>query len=66
MSKLDLLNVQINMFIRLAGLIFIALGGVLAYFTLSTPLIIQVSSVFYLISILLASFGTLALISKLE
>lgn len=61
-----MLNVQINMFIRLAGLIFVVLGGVLAYFTLSTPLIIQVSSVFYLISILLVSFGALALISKLE
>ena len=66
MSRLDRFNVQINLFIRLAGIIFVGLGGVLAYFTSSTPLIVQVSTVFYLISVLLTSFGILALISKLE
>ncbi|MCL5318818.1 MAG: hypothetical protein M1503_11245 [Thaumarchaeota archaeon] len=57
-----------NIFVRLAGVVFIALGVLLAFFTITTtpPLISQVSSVFYLISVLLAASGVVAALAKLE
>ncbi len=57
---------RLNVFLRLAGAIFIVLGIVLALFTSSTQLITQVAAVFYLISALLTLSGTVAVISKLE
>ena len=66
MSGSDTLDTRANVFVKLAGLIFIVLGGVLAFFTSTTPLIVQVSTVFYMISAILAFAGTVAIISKLE
>ena len=60
------LSTRANVFVKLAGLIFIILGGILAFFTSTTPLIVQVSTVFYMISAILAFAGTVAIISKLE
>ena len=60
------LDIRANVFVKLAGLIFIILGGILAFFTSTTPLIVQVSTVFYMISAILAFAGTVAIISKLE
>ncbi len=57
-----------NIFVRAAGAVFIALGVLLAFFTVTTtpPLISQVSSVFYLISVLLAASGVVTVVAKLE
>ena len=60
------LSTRANVFVKLAGLIFIILGAVLAFFTSTTPLLVQVSTVFYMISAILAFAGTVAIISKLE
>ena len=60
------LSTRANVFVKLAGLIFIILGGILAFFTSTTPLLVQVSTVFYMISAILAFAGTIAIISKLE
>ena len=60
------LSTRANVFVKLAGLIFIILGGILAFFTSTTPLIVQVSTVFYIISAILAFAGIVAIISKLE
>ena len=60
------LSTRANVFVKLAGLIFIILGAVLAFFTSTTPLLVQVSTVFYMISAILAFAGTIAIISKLE
>ena len=60
------LSTRANVFVKLAGLIFIILGGILAFFTSTTPLIVQVSTVFYIISAILAFAGITAIISKLE
>jgi len=60
------LSIRANVFVKLAGLIFIVLGAVLAFFTSTTPLIVQVSTVFYVISAILAFSGIVAIISKLE
>jgi hypothetical protein len=60
------LSTRANVFVKLAGLIFIILGAILAFFTSTTPLIVQVSTVFYMISAILAFAGTVAIISKLE
>lgn len=60
------LSTRANVFVKLAGLIFIVLGAVLAFFTSTTPLIVQVSTVFYVISAILAFSGIVAIISKLE
>ena len=60
------LDIRANVFVKLAGLIFIILGAVLAFFTSTTPLLVQVSTVFYMISAILAFAGTVAIISKFE
>jgi hypothetical protein len=60
------LGTRLNVFVKLAGLIFIILGAVLAFFTSTTPLLVQVSTVFYMISAILAFAGTVAIISKFE
>ena len=60
------LSTRANVFVKLAGLIFIILGGILAFFTSITPLIVQLSTVFYIISAILAFAGITAIISKLE
>jgi hypothetical protein len=60
------LSTRANVFVKLAGLIFIILGAILAFFTSTTPLLVQVSTVFYMISAILAFAGTVAIISKLE
>ena len=60
------LSTRANVFVKLAGLIFIILGAILAFFTSTTPLLVQVSTVFYMISAILAFSGTVAIISKLE
>ena len=60
------IGTRANVFVKLAGLIFIILGGILAFFTSITPLLVQVSTVFYMISAILAFAGTVAIISKLE
>ena len=60
------LSTRANVFVKLAGLIFIILGAILAFFTSTTPLLVQVSTVFYMISAILAFAGTIAIISKLE
>ena len=61
-------DMRMNLFVRLAGVVFIALGVLLAFFTVTTtpPLISQVSSVFYLISVLLAASGVVAALAKLQ
>jgi hypothetical protein len=60
------LSTRANVFVKLAGLIFIILGAVLAFFTSTTTLLVQVSTVFYMISAILAFAGTVAIISKFE
>ncbi len=60
------LDTRANVFVKLAGLIFIVLGVILAFFTSSTPLIVQVSTVFYIISVILTFSGIVAIISKLK
>ena len=60
------LDIRANVFVKLAGLIFIILGGILAFFTSITPLIVQLSTVFYIISAILAFAGITAIISKFE
>lgn len=57
---------RIDMFIRLIGLIFLILGFSIAYFTATTPLIPQISPIYYFISILFIISGLVALISKLD
>ncbi|MGQ9468736.1 MAG: hypothetical protein ACUVTD_02770 [Nitrososphaerales archaeon] len=57
---------RVNVFIRLIGLLFLILGLSIAYFTANTPLIPQISPIYYFISILFIIFGFIALISKLD
>jgi hypothetical protein len=57
---------RLNIFVRLAGIFFIVLGVLLAFFTSTTPLIGQVAGVFYLLAALLTISGLAAVISKLE
>ncbi|MFQ6134968.1 MAG: hypothetical protein ACE5KU_04040 [Nitrososphaerales archaeon] len=66
MSSAEATEARLNIFLRLAGIVFIALGILLALFTSTTPLITQVAMVFYLISALLTLSGIIAVISKLE
>ncbi|MGB9659417.1 MAG: hypothetical protein ACPLY9_02675 [Nitrososphaerales archaeon] len=57
---------RIDVFIRIIGLIFLILGVSIAYFTATTPLIPQISPIYYFISILFIISGLIALISKLD
>ncbi|MCP8315702.1 MAG: hypothetical protein H3Z51_02410 [archaeon] len=57
---------RVDIFIRLIGLIFLILGLSIAYFTANTPLVPQISPIYYFISILFIISGFIALISKLD
>ncbi len=57
---------RIDVFIRLIGLIFLIIGISIAYFTATTPIIPQISPIYYFISILFIISGLVALISKLD
>lgn len=57
---------RIDVFIRIIGLIFLITGVSIAYFTATTPLIPQISPIYYFISILFIISGLVALISKLD
>ncbi|MEM3382537.1 MAG: hypothetical protein QXL52_04305 [Nitrososphaerales archaeon] len=57
---------RIDVFIRIIGFIFLILGLSIAYFTANTPLIPQISPIYYFISILFIVSGLVALISKLD
>ncbi|MCP8323087.1 MAG: hypothetical protein L6N96_02765, partial [Candidatus Methylarchaceae archaeon HK02M2] len=54
---------RINIFIRIIGLIFLLVGILLAYFTATTPIVPQISPVYYLVSLLCIISGLVALIS---
>lgn len=66
MSSEESTDARLNIFLRFAGVVFIAIGLLLALFVSTTPLITQVATVFYLISALLTLSGLIAVISKLE
>jgi len=57
---------RIDVFVRLIGFIFLILGAIMAYFTATTPLIPQISPIYYFISILFIISGLIALVSKLD
>ncbi|MCP8303924.1 MAG: hypothetical protein H3Z50_00390 [archaeon] len=57
---------RIDIFIRFIGLIFLILGILLAYFTATTPIVPQISPIYYLVSIICMISGLVALISRLE
>jgi len=52
--------------VRILGLIFLALGFTLAYFTSTTPIAQQALSTFYLIAALFIISGIITLIAKLK
>ena len=57
---------RINVLIRLLGIIFLIIGGALAYNTSTTPLVPALVPVFYIIASSFFLVGILALISKLN
>ncbi|MEM2211705.1 MAG: hypothetical protein QW372_06660 [Nitrososphaerales archaeon] len=65
-SSKKIIETRLDILIRILGLIFVIIGIVISYITATTPLLEQVSMVFYLISILFIISGGIALISKLR
>ena len=59
-------KIQINLLIRLIGVIFIVIGVALAYNTSITPLVPALVPVFYIMASSFFVVGILALISKLN
>lgn len=57
---------RIDIFIRIVGLIFLSMGIAFAYLTATTPLVAQITSVYYLISALSIVSGIVTLISKID
>lgn len=57
---------RLDMFVRLLGVIFLIFGIVLAALTASSPIVPQVSPVFYFISIIMVVSGLLAVVAKLK
>ena len=57
---------RLNILVRLLGVIFLIFGIVLAALTAGSPIIPQVSPVFYFISITMIVSGLLAVIAKLK
>ncbi len=66
MKKTETTEARIGVFVRLVGLIFLAVGLGLGYSAWTTPLTPTVLPVFYLASGLFFLSGVLALIVKLE
>ena len=66
MSRLRDTGERINIFIRILALTFLLIGVSTAYFTYVTPLIPQISPIFYFISILFIFSGALVLVAKLK
>ncbi|MGQ9718698.1 MAG: hypothetical protein ACUVWK_02470 [Nitrososphaerales archaeon] len=66
MKSLKGVEERTNIFIRLIGLAFLILGAFVIYHTANTPLIPQVSPIYYLISLLFIISGLTALISELD
>ncbi|MAH21511.1 MAG: hypothetical protein CMO12_01720 [Thaumarchaeota archaeon] len=58
-------KIQINLLIRLLGVIFIVIGVALAYNTSTTPLVPALVPVFYIIASSFIFVGILALISRI-
>ncbi|MEM4311610.1 MAG: hypothetical protein QXX95_04410 [Nitrososphaerales archaeon] len=59
-------ELRINVLIRLLSIVLFALALLLLYLTANTPLIPQLSTIFYLIGGLMVFFSLLTLISKFE
>jgi hypothetical protein len=57
---------RLNILVRLLGVIFLIFGMVLAALTASSPIIPQVSPLFYFISIIMVVSGLLAVVAKLK
>ncbi len=66
MSAPKTAEARLNVFIRLLGLVFLALGGAVAYYTATTNLTPQIPPIFYIISLLMVASGVLVLAAKLE
>ncbi|MCS7116219.1 MAG: hypothetical protein RMJ31_02975 [Nitrososphaerota archaeon] len=66
MSDSKVVETRMNILTRLLGFIFVMVGIIISYATATTPLLEQVSTVFYLISILFIISGGIALIGKLK
>lgn len=66
MSKIKTAEARLNVFIRLLGLVFLAFGGIVAYYTATTNLTPQIPPVFYAISVIMVTGGLIVLVSKLE
>ena len=66
MSKPDVVELRLNLLIRFLGLVFLALGVVLAYFTSTSAIAPQSTPVFYGASLSLCVAGLVALAVKLE
>lgn len=65
-SSKRIIETRLDILIRILGLIFVIIGIIISYITATTPLLEQVSMVFYLISTLFIISGGIALISKLK
>jgi len=66
LKKSKTTEARIDIFIRFIGLVFLTIGVLIAYFTATTPIVPQISPVYYLVSILCIISGFVTLISKLE
>ena len=66
MTRAPLFETRMGIIVRILGLIFLALGFTLAYFTSTTPIAQQALSTFYLIAALFIISGIITLIAKLK
>jgi|FaiFalFF_MnMetaG_3_1042247.scaffolds.fasta_scaffold00123_23 uncharacterized membrane protein YfbV (UPF0208 family) len=64
MSRKDVASQRIDVFIRLVGLILVALGLVVFVATATTPLNPALAALYYLVSIVFLGSGLLALIAR--
>lgn len=57
---------RLNTLLKFVGLIFLIFGGILAALTATSPIVPQVSPVFYFIAIIMIVSGFVALYAKLK